>query len=168
MVNNILIKLNKASIKIILATLLLLPLALSAQFSFSSELDKLNYASPKTYEIGGITVSGAESFSGQAIISLSGFVVGQEIKVPGDAVTGAIKKLWDQNLFSEIEVKAVKIEGTKIFLNINVKELPRLYKFKFKGIKKGKQKALREEILLTTGMVAVSYTHLTLPTNREV
>lgn len=153
MVNNILIKLNKASIKIILATLLLLPLALSAQFSFSSELDKLNYASPKTYEIGGITVSGAESFSGQAIISLSGFVVGQEIKVPGDAVTGAVKKLWDQNLFSEIEVRAVKIEGTKIFLNINVKELPRLYKFKFKGIKKGKQKALREEILLTTGMV---------------
>src|SRR5690606_33977646 len=60
---------------------------------------------------------------------------------------------WDQNLFSEIEVRAVKIEGTKIFLNINVKELPRLYKFKFKGIKKGKQKALREEILLTTGMV---------------
>lgn len=34
MVNNILIKLNTASIKIILATLLLLPLASNAQFSF--------------------------------------------------------------------------------------------------------------------------------------
>lgn len=139
--------------KIGLFLFFLLPISLAAQFSLNNALDEINYTNPKTYEIGGITVSGAESFSGQAIISLTGFIVGQEIKVPGDMITKAITKLWDQKLFNDIEIRAVKIEGNKIFLNINVQELPRLYKFKFKGVKKGKQKALREEISLVTGMV---------------
>lgn len=149
-------KLKRNSIKISFLALFfsfLMPNKIVAQFSTSNTLEDISYSSPKTYEIGGVTVSGAESFSGQAIISLTGFSVGQEIKVPGDVVTKAITKLWEQQLFSDIEIRAVKIEGNKIFLNIKVQELPRLYKFKFRGVKKGKQKALREEISLLTGMV---------------
>lgn len=147
------IKHNIKNILVAIGLVLLFSNQTFAQFSLNTELENISYSSPKTYEIGGVTVSGAESFSGQAIISLTGLVVGNEIKIPGDEITKAIRKLWDQNLFSEIEIKAVKIEGSKIFLNINVQELPRLYKFRFKGIKKGKQKSLREEIQLTTGMV---------------
>src|SRR5690606_31730854 len=147
------IKHNVKNILVAIGLVLLFSNQTFAQFSLNTELENISYSSPKTYEIGGVTVSGAESFSGQAIISLTGLVVGNEIKIPGDEITKAIRKLWDQNLFSEIEIKAVKIEGSKIFLNINVQELHRLYKFRFKGIKKGKQKSLREEIQLTTGMV---------------
>jgi len=46
--------------KIGLFLFFLLPISLAAQFSLNNALDDINYANPKTYEIGGITVSGAE------------------------------------------------------------------------------------------------------------
>ena len=45
------------------------------------------------------------------------------------------------------------MQGDLIFLNIHVVERPRLSKFKFKGVKKGKQETLRDEINLTRGKV---------------
>lgn len=131
----------------------LMPLCSQAQFSINSGLNDISYSNPKNYEIGGITVTGATFFSGQAIIAVSGLSVGEEIKIPGERLTKALKKLWGQKLFGNIELSATKIEGEKIFLNIKVTELPRLYRYKFRGIKKGKQKDLREEISLITGMI---------------
>ncbi len=132
---------------------LLLPFLSNAQFTVNSAIEDISYASPKEYEIGGITVSGAKYFSNQAIIAVAGLSIGETIQVPGDKLTKAIKNLWAQKLFGNIAIKAIKIEKNKIFLDINVSELPRLHKFKFKGVKKGKQKDLREAISLITGMI---------------
>ena len=131
----------------------LLPLFTQAQFSINSGLDDINYSSPKEYEIGGITISGTNYFNPSTIRSISGLSVGERIKVPGDKITKAIKNLWEQKLFGNITLLATKIEGGKIFLDINIEELPRLSKFRFTGVRKGKQRDLREEIELVRGKV---------------
>jgi len=129
------------------------PSLIKAQFSINSGLDDISYSNPKEYEIGGITISGANYFNPATIKSISGLSIGDKITVPGEKTTGAIKKLWEQKLFADVALKATKIEGEKIFLDIHITELPRLSKFKFKGVKKAKQKDLREEIELIRGKV---------------
>ncbi len=132
---------------------LLLPVITQAQFSINSGLADISYSNPKEYTIGGITISGSNYFNPNTIRSISGLTVDDKIKVPGDKITKAIKNLWEQKLFANVALTATKIEGTVIFLDIYVMELPRLSKFKFTGIKKGKQKDLRDEIGLIRGKV---------------
>ena len=132
---------------------MLSPTFVAAQFSINSGLNDINYSSPREYEIGGITISGVNYFNPGTIRSISGLAIGDKIQVPGQKITKAIKSLWDQKLFSEIELSATKIEGDKIFLNIHITEQPRLTKFKFTGVSKSKQKDLRDKIELIRGKV---------------
>ncbi|PCJ01540.1 MAG: outer membrane protein assembly factor BamA [Flavobacteriales bacterium] len=131
----------------------LVPTIVDAQFSINSGLDDISYSTPREYEIGGITISGINYFNPVTIRAISGLSIGDKIKVPGDKTTQAIKKLWEQKLFSDVELRATKIDGDKIFLDIHITELPRLSKFKFTGVKKSKQKDLRDEIELIRGKV---------------
>src|SRR5690606_28701746 len=108
---------------------------------------------PRTFQIGGITISGTKSLDHSALKAIAGLEVGMEIKVPGDEVSNAIKKLWRQELFTDVAIRATKIVGNQIFLDIEIEERPRLSKFRFKGIKKGKQETLRSEVSLIRGKV---------------
>ena len=139
--------------KYLYITLTFLPLFVNAQFSINANLNDISYANPKEYEVGGITVSGAEYFNTTTVQRLSGLVIGNKIQVPGDQITKAIKNLWEQKMFSDVQIVATKIEDTRIFLDIKVQELPRLSKFRFTGVKKSKQKDLREELELIRGKV---------------
>jgi outer membrane protein insertion porin family len=126
---------------------------LNAQITIDPALEVLDYASPRTYTIGDISVSGTTNLDHTALIAISGLEVGQEIKVPGDDISLALNKLWQQELFTDIEINATDVKGDLIFLNIDLEERPRLSKFRFKGVKKGKQESLREEIALIRGKV---------------
>ena len=53
------------------------------------------------------------------------------------SISNAITKLWDQGLFSDIQIEKTKIEGNSIHINLYLEERARLSKFKFNGIKKG-------------------------------
>jgi outer membrane protein insertion porin family len=121
------------------------------QVGLNSDID-INYSTPKEYEIGGITVSGIKYLDESALISLSGLAIGDKIQIPGEEVTRAIEKLWKQGLFSDVKIKAVKIVGTTIFLNIYLQERPRLSKFAFRGVKKSEADDLREDLRLVKGM----------------
>ena len=81
---------------------------------------------PKKYEIGGITVSGVKNYEDYVLIGLSGLSVGQTINVPGDEITEAIKRYWKHGLFSNVSITATKIEGNKIYLNIELAQRPRI------------------------------------------
>tara|TARA_R110001592_G_scaffold32788_2_gene114494 strand:+ start:4793 stop:7276 length:2484 start_codon:yes stop_codon:yes gene_type:complete len=151
---------------IIYTILFLIPFCSFAQFSINSDLEDINYSNPKDYEIGGVIVTGTQFFDTDAIISLSGLAVGDQIKVPGDKISRAIKNLWEQKLFSDVKLLVNKVEGDKIFLEIHVTELPRLSKYKFEGVKKGKQKDLREEIGLIRGKVVTE--NLIMSTQNKV
>ena len=56
-------------------------------------------ATPKKYEIGGIKVEGVKNYEDYVLIGLSGLSVGQTITVPGDDITTAIKRYWQQDFF---------------------------------------------------------------------
>ncbi|MGC9150350.1 MAG: outer membrane protein assembly factor BamA [Microbacter sp.] len=91
---------------------------------------------PKEYEIAGINVTGSTTYENYVIIGFSGLTVGEKIKVPGDEITDAVKRFWKQGLFSDVKILASKIEGDKIWLTIDLKQLPRISQVNYNGIPK--------------------------------
>jgi outer membrane protein insertion porin family len=140
--------------KIIGAGLLFLSLILSVKGQIGlGEIEELDYANPKKFEIGGITVTGVKFLDNSVLVTLSGLTVGDKITVPGEEISKAIKNLWDQGLFENVIISATQIQGDLIFLNIDLKERPRMSTFSFGGIKKAEADNVRDEIKLATGDV---------------
>ncbi len=117
---------------------------------------ELNYAEPKEYEIVEITTTGSKYYDGNSMVSLSGLRVGDKVKVPGDAVSSAIKKLMGQGILEEVQIDASKIEGDKIWLNIVIKERPRLFKLIYSGIRKGEQETLNDKVKAYKGKIVTA------------
>ncbi|MEM6805590.1 MAG: POTRA domain-containing protein, partial [Bacteroidota bacterium] len=115
--------------------------------------DQLNRENPKTYILKGLEVEGSEYSDKNAIISISGLVVGQQITVPGLQVSEVLKRLWKENLFADVKVRVKEMDGPHIWLVIEVKERPRISQFSFEGISKGHAEDLREKINFIRGTI---------------
>ena len=115
--------------------------------------DAVDYAEPRRMNIAGISVLGAEFTDPQAIKLFSGLQVGQEIMIPGDEIADAIRKLWKDQLFSEIDIRLAEARGDDAYLVIIVKELPKLGVFRFQGIKKSEADNIREKLKIRTGNI---------------
>lgn len=113
----------------------------------------VDYKDPKAYRIGGITVLGAKFADVQAIKLFSGLQEGQEIMIPGDDITDAIRKLWKQKLFTNIAISVAEFRGQDVFLLIELEEMPRVARYTFTGIKKSAAENLREKLDIRTGVV---------------
>lgn len=112
----------------------------------------VSYASPSTYVIAGVTVGGAKYTDVQTIKLLAGLKEGDEIEVPGEKLSTAIKNLWDQRLFSDIQVYLAEVRGNEAFLYIEVVEVPRLSFFKFDGVSKSDAENIKDDIKIIRGM----------------
>lgn len=135
----------------LLAVAMLCTISLQAQVGLGDL--EVDYRVPKEFTIGGITVSGAKNLDSKAIILFSGLSVGETITIPGEEISKAIKNLWKQKLFENIQVKATEVKGSEIFLNIELTERARLSRFRFDGISKGEAETLREKINLIRGTI---------------
>jgi len=113
----------------------------------------IDFSNPQEYEIGGITVSGADHLDKNVLTLLSGLSVGDKVQVPGEKFANAIENLWKQGLFEDVKITATKIQGKNIFINIAVEERPRLDKFALRGMTKSEADDLREKIKLIRGRV---------------
>jgi outer membrane protein insertion porin family len=132
----------------------ILAFSLKAQLTLGGiDSTSIDLSSPKEYEIGGITITGASHMDQNVLILLSGLSVGDKVQVPGDKFSSAIENLWKQGLFEDINITANKIQGKNIFINIEVLERPRLAKFALKGMTKSEADDLREKIKLIKGKV---------------
>lgn len=112
-----------------------------------------DYASPKEYIIGGITTSGTKFYDAMSMLSITGLKEGDKIQLPGPATNDVINKLMKQGILENVIVSVTKVEGNKVFLNIEMRERPRLYKIVFTGIKKGEQDALNDKVKLIKGRI---------------
>ena len=112
-----------------------------------------SWADPKEYEIAEIEVTGSQFYDGASMINISGLQKGDKIKVPGDAIATAIRKIMDQGILEEVEIYAPKVEGDKIWLQIVLKERPRLYAINYIGIRKGEQESLSEKVKTYKGKI---------------
>ncbi|MFT4833296.1 MAG: outer membrane protein insertion porin family [Marinoscillum sp.] len=113
----------------------------------------INYSNPQEYEIAEIKVEGVKFLDNNALISLSGLRVGDKIKIPGDEISAAIKKLWKQGIIGSVSINAEKIEDGKIWLIIQLSERPRLTKYEFQGVSKSQIAELKDKIDLVRGKI---------------
>ena len=99
-----------------------------AQATLTDTINKpaVLYSAPKRYEIADITVSGIDGYDDYVLIGLSGLSVGQVVTVPGDEITNAVKRYWKHGLFSNVSITIEKVVGNQAYLNIALKQRPRL------------------------------------------
>ena len=118
-----------------------------AQNSGSTDHPEVFYSSPKTYVIGGIEVTGlGDQYDPGTLIQLAGLQFGSEIKIPGEAITKAIKRLYSQGLFSDVTISVDRVEGNKVFLIMNLTERHKLSGINYIGIKKSEETKIKEKI----------------------
>ena len=114
----------------------------------------IDYTQPKEYVLSKISIKGTTYVNKSNIIDISGLKINQKITIPSSDISNAINKLWQQNLFSEIDITLDKIFNDSITLDIVLKEYPRLSKFKFKGdISKSNISTLKEDLQLMRGKI---------------
>lgn len=123
----------------------------------SIDPDLLNIANsriPKEYTIASIKVTGTKRYDEQLLVSISGLNVGDKVMIPGgDNFSKAIINLWNQRLFSNVQIYFTKLEGMNLHLEIRVFERPALSKYILKGIKKSDDEELRGKTGLIVGRV---------------
>ena len=107
---------------------------------------ELNYAKPQKFRIAEIKAVGLSTLDEIAIISLSGLKVDDRIDVPGEAISGALKKLWGQGIIGDVKILVTKIEGDDIYLLLDLTERPRFSRVEFLGINKTQEGELRDKV----------------------
>lgn len=128
--------------------LLISVLSVNAQVQIGGDDAQIDYGNPRSFSIGGVIITGTQFLDENVLISISGLTVGDSIEVPGEKISEAIKNLWKQGLFSDVQIIANRIQDTKIFLEIKLQERPRLSTFKFNGVSKSEADKIREKIKL--------------------
>jgi outer membrane protein insertion porin family len=121
-------------------------------FSFSIHAQQKDLDGGKKYTINSIEVTGEQNFNENTVIAFTGLKVGDRIFIPGEKLSAVTKKLWEQNLFSDIAFYVKKIEGDKVDLELYIVELPKLNEVTIEGVRKGKKKELISDNNLTPGV----------------
>ncbi|MCC6181558.1 MAG: outer membrane protein assembly factor BamA [Bacteroidia bacterium] len=150
--------LNKS---LFLILILLASVGIMAQETISEPATNtlLDWAKPKEYTIAGIEVECSEYTDKNIIRLLSGLNYDDKIHIPGDDISEAIKNLWKQGLFEDVQIYLVKTIGDKAFLKIVVIEKPKLSGFSFRGkVKKNDADEIRGKIRLVKEKVVTDYT----------
>ena len=114
-------------------------------------IQNVTFVEGKEYILGGISVTGLKKFSEETVRVFTGLRPGLKIKLPGDKLTSAIKKLYESKQFSNVDVYLEKVDSTSVYLQFDVQELPQLNTVKISGVKKSKAKTLIDEAELKIG-----------------
>lgn len=125
----------------------------TTQVEKPAEVLVISYSSPpKKYKIADIKVTGIKNYDDFVLIGFSGLSVGDEVTIPpGDEITTAVKRFWKHGLFSDVKILATKIEGDQIWLEIQLKQRPRISEVNYHGIKKGERQDLEAKLGLKKG-----------------
>ena len=110
-----------------------------------------DFVSGKEYVIDSIQVVGLKSFNKKTVISYSGLRRGQKVRLPGDQISSVINKLWNLDLFSDINFYATNVKENSLTLQIEIDELPTLNEVKIYGLKKGKIQGIINDTELEKG-----------------
>ena len=116
----------------------------------------LDYFNPKEYIIGGTTITGTEFSDDETLVILSKLIKGERVILPGEATANAIKILWAQGLFDDIQLDIVKIVDDSVFFDIEVVERPRLASFDLSGVSKSQRTDIMEKLSEKTGKSVIN------------
>jgi outer membrane protein insertion porin family len=130
---------------------------LSLSSAAQNQQEIFDFMTQGDYIIGGVTVTGVRFLDQNALIGISGLRLGQEITIPGEAVTDATKKLWQQGLFSDVRLSITKVQNDTVFLDIFLQERPRVSSVKINGLRKSEVTDITKKINLPAGSQLTSY-----------
>lgn len=114
---------------------------------------EISYAgSPRTVTIGGLAVSHIEGYEDYVMIGISGLTVGQQIELPGSAISDAVRRYWRNGLFSEVSISVDSIVRDKAYLFIHLNMRPRVSTINYVGLKKSEREDMEQKLGLLKGM----------------
>ena len=131
---------------VLIVVLALVGITLRAQSSV-----EIDYAHPRKYTVGGVGVEGNQYFSENQILQLSGLREGMEITVPGDDVTGIVRRLVAQKYFEDVAVRIDSVKADSAWVKVVIRERPRVSRWTYTGVKSGEKKDLQERLNLRPG-----------------
>ena len=134
-------------------------MALVAIFCTSAAVaqDKIVYpdvsyaGTSRTLTVGGLNVSGADGYEDYMLTGISGINVGDEITIPGNEITNAVKNYWKYGLFSDVSISADSIVSDKVYLHIYLRMRPRVSTINYVGLKKSERTDMEEKLGLLKG-----------------
>ncbi len=131
---------------VLIVVLALLGITLRAQSSV-----EIDYAHPRKLTVGGVGVEGNQYFSENQILQLTGLRKGMEITVPGDDVTGIVRRLVAQKYFEDVAVRIDSVKADSAWVKVVIRERPRVSRWTYTGVKSGEKKDLQERLNLRPG-----------------
>ena len=137
----------------VLTTICLLVSGFAAQAQDKIVHPDISYAgTPRTVTIAGIAVTGAEGYEDYMLTGISGLTVGQEVELPGDEITNAVKHYWRYGLFSDVSVGVDSLIHDKAYIHIRLRLRPRVSTINYVGVKKSERTDLEERLGLLKGV----------------
>ncbi len=115
--------------------------------AFDTSAPILSQGDGKLYHIRKINLHGVKYLNHDILKSSAGLEEGDSIYLPSKFISNAIQRLWAPKYFSDVQIGAT-IEGDSLDLEVFLKERPRILRWQFDGVGKGKQKDLIEELKL--------------------
>ena len=124
---------------------------------------EIDYGNPKTYVVGGIGVEGNQYFSENQILQLTGIRNGMTMTIPGEDMTGVVKRLVAQRFFEDVSVVVDSLNTAQdtAWFKIIIKERPRVSRWTYSGVKSGERKDLQERLNLRPGREFSDYVEKT-------
>ena len=138
--------------KILCTVALLLAGFLAGAQEVGSSIE-VDYNHPRKYVVGGVGVEGNRYFNEHQILQLAGLREGQEVTVPGEDVTGIVKRLVAQRYFEDVAVvvDSLNASADTAWFKICIRERPRVSRWTFSGVKSSERKDLQERLNLRPG-----------------
>lgn len=100
------------------------------------------------YTIAGVTVRGNSLYSSQIIVHETGLVEGSQVRIPGEQISSAIRRLWKHGLFDNVEIYVDRVEGDKVYLDIEVQERTPITRLQYVGVSRTMQEDLAKDLTM--------------------
>ena len=135
----------------VIATLLLtllLPLTAVAQLADTIRVNPdVDYSrTPGLYRLAGINIRGASNYDQYTVLALSGLSQGQQVKIPGEEISQAVRRYWRNGFFSNVRILVDSIKGRDAYITIALEERPRVSEITYTGVKKKEREELSEKL----------------------
>lgn len=91
------------------------------------------------YVLGGLTVDEMKGYDNDYLLNISGLNVGDTYEIPGPDISEAVRRYWNQKIFSNVEIVADSIVDGKAYLHIKLTAQPRISSIRYTGVKKSER-----------------------------
>ena len=138
---------------VIAALLIVGPITAQQQDTIKS-IKNLDYTTQRLYIINDITMTGLnkQHFDPQLMIANSGLSRGDTLLLPGSThLADAVKRLWNEKFFSDIQIYMELIDHEKVNIEIHVKPRLMVNEWIIEGVGKGQKDELFDKLDLNRG-----------------